>query len=464
MLPVITPEEANRMDHLAAEPVETLMERAGYGISIAAGRMGAGYGWRVAVLVGPGNNGGDGYVAGRFLADRGAEVTIHQLAPPKTPAAKQACQRAFEHGIVIRPIGFPKTEDLVIDAVFGGGFRGELPSPITAWIEAQIPVLAVDVPTGLDPLTGEIPSTCFRAQHTVTFGALRTGHLLGQGPDYCGETTVVAIGWGDSHPTLRLTEAEDAPRPARHRRSHKWSVGSVLVVGGTSGMTGAAVLAGKAALRFGAGSVGVATPNQALIAGTAPELLTYPIDQAINISDRFDTVVIGPGLGGHHQATVIHLLAERDKPMVIDADGLNGISADQLSQARGPTIITPHAGEFSRITQKPSVWEHAVQLAAESNTIVLMKGNPTFVCSPDREVWVVNSGGPELATIGTGDVLAGMVGALVATGLSPQVAARSAAYWHGRAGAELVRHRTVTADQLAIEVGRWSGARKGEDR
>ena len=457
------------MDRASPEPVEVLMERAGWAVEIAAARMGVGYGSRVAVLVGPGNNGGDGYVAAGLLRRRGASVTVHRLAPPKTDAAGWAQGRAVAAGVRIKELaGPPRGIDLVIDAVFGGGFRGRCPPRLAAWMDCSAPVLAVDFPSGLDPSTGEVGDRCFTARRTIAFHALKTGHVLGEGPDRCGEVTVADIGLAGERPAVFLAEAEDCPRPGRPRTAHKWNAGSVMVAGGSRGMTGAALLAARSALAAGAGAVGLMVPGgcQQVVAGGAPELLTYGlgdsehfeasgVDAALQEAARFDVMVIGPGVG-RPAATVewARRVIERwEGPLVVDADALRASDAELLESRTAPTIVTPHRGELAALTGRNPGLAEAQQLAGRG-LVVLAKGNPTLVCDPAR-TWLVREGGPELATIGTGDVLAGWVAALWARGLCPEEAARSAAFWHGRAGAALAARRTVTADLLAEQVGRW---------
>ena len=458
MRPVILPSEAARLDQDSMVPIDVLMERAGRAVGLAAAGMGARYGTKVTVLAGPGNNGGDGYVAARLLRERGAGVEILSLAEPVTEPAQNARSRARAAGVPISALGSPHPTDLVIDAVFGGGFRSGVPGLVNEWIDTAPSVLAVDVPTGLDPASGAISEKAFRATRTVTFHALKVGHMIGSGPDVCGIVTVADIGLKDGDPELLLTEEADAPRPTRSRTAHKWSAGSVLVVGGGRGMTGAAVMAGKAALGFGAGAVGLAVPAEAadVAAAAAPELLHYSID---DLPMRYDVLVIGPGLGLERADLVTKTLSTWEGPMVIDADALAAIAPDRVfgDQAiglRSRTVLTPHAGEFERLTGRPPSYSGARELADRIGATVLLKGNPTFV-TDGGVPWLVNTGGPELATIGTGDVLAGMTAALLAGGHDPAVAARAAAYWHGRAGADLARTRVVTALRLVEEIGEF---------
>ena len=456
MRPVVTPSEAARLDQNSPVPIDLLMERAGRAVAIAAAGMGAGYGTRVTVLAGPGNNGGDGYVAARLLRARGVGVKILALADPGTDPARNASSRARAAGVPITGLESPHHTDLVIDALFGGGFRSGLPPAVNEWIDAAPSVLAVDVPTGLDPATGEIAEKAFQATRTVTFHALKVGHVIGSGPDVCGVVTVADIGLEGGEPELLLTEEVDAPRLSRARNAHKWSSGSVLIVGGAGGMTGAAVMAGKAALGFGAGAVGLAVPAEvaSVAAAAAPELLHYSID---DLPHRYDVLLIGPGLGLERVDFAAKLMSTWEGPMVVDADALAAIAPDRVLHDHGKshrigTVITPHAGEFKRLTGQQPGYSEARELAARIGATVLLKGNPTFV-TDGLVSWVVNTGGPELATIGTGDVLAGMTAALLAGGHGPVEAARSAAYWHGRAGAHLARTRVVTALGLVDQIG-----------
>jgi ADP-dependent NAD(P)H-hydrate dehydratase / NAD(P)H-hydrate epimerase len=468
MIPVLTPEMAAAADRASTEPVDVLMERAGMAVAWVAAEMGAGYGARVVVLVGPGNNGGDGYVAARHLLRRGAAVELHVLDPPRTDAARRAANEAAKVGVPQKSLDVPRSADLVIDAIFGGGFRQGIPASIARWIGSEPRVLAVDVPTGLEPGTGKVEHSAFRAERTVTFQALKLGHLFGEGPERCGKVEIADIGLPAMEPELRLCEDGDAPRPVRSRTAHKWSAGSVLVVGGSPGIGGAPLLAARAALRFGAGSVALACPGRLAVnyAAADPELLLRPAGDgdrfspadAGTIADaapRFDVVALGPGLGPKQEEFVARLLHSVSRPVVLDADGINAASPDLISRRAGPTVLTPHAGEFRRFGGTAAGPSEAAGLAVRTAATIVLKGSPTVVAG--RERWVVNSGGPELATIGTGDVLTGMIGALWARGLDGEVAARSAAYWHGRAAAVLAGRRTVTAGSLIDGISEFAG-------
>ncbi len=453
MKPILTAEEYRRVDQAYAGDMDQAMDRAGFAVALAAVRLGAGYGKRVVVLAGPGNNGGDGYVAARYLRRRGAAVEVHALTAARAPEAMRAAALALDRGVPIRDLAAVSQADLVIDALFGGGVRGGLPHEVVAWMSTTAPVLAVDYPTGLDPSTGDV-DRAFRAIETVTFGALKTGHVRGQGPDHCGRVTVADIGIEGGVASMWLAEEDDAPRPPRARRAHKWSAGAVLVAGGSTGMVGAGVLAARSALHFGAGSVAVASPRADLVSAAAPELLTMSFEEAEERLDRFDVVIVGPGLGENDRDAVIPILGKASR-VLLDAGGIDASMLDAAAEGPTEVVVTPHAAEFQRLA---GVGGGAFSVRAHAHrkgVVVLLKGNPTLI-SDGSEPILVRTGGPELATIGTGDVLSGMIGALWARGLDARSAAVSATYWHGVAGADLATSTTVTADALARHVGRFA--------
>lgn len=488
---VLTPEQSRRQDALAADSAITLLDRAGLAVALEAVRLGGiGYGKRAAVLAGPGNNGGDGYAAARYLAGRGAAVDVYALAEPRTEAAAWAKEGAVRAGASVRAwsAGPENGCSLVIDALFGGGFRagGRMPD-LSGWAKAACPsgaakVLAVDVPSGLDAASGQAVPGVLAAAATVTFGGLRVGHLIGEGPDLCGRVTEVGIGLPEAAAEFRLCEQEDAPIPVRRRTAHKWSAGSVLVAGGSAGIDGAVTLAARAALRAGAGAVMIACPPSVEESIRAPEIMTRAVGkgraglpaqprppgafgpedaaEVLDLAGRFDVLALGMGMGAEPGAAAFMqaVLAGREGPLLVDADGLNALAGrpESLRRAGGGTVITPHAAEFTRLSGRAATYQEAARLAQELGVTVLLKGAPSFVMGPAAERWAVASGGPELATIGTGDVLAGMIGAFWAAGLNAPAAARSAAYWHGRAAADLRRTRTVTAGRLAEHIAAFT--------
>ena len=455
MKPVLTDDEYRRIDKAYKGDLIQAMDRAGYAVALAAVRAGAGYGSRVVVLAGPGNNGGDGYVAARYLKKRGVSVEVQALSLPRTPEAIDAASKARSVGVRVSEIGVPGEEDVVVDAIFGGGGRTELPGPIVRWMDTNSRMVSVDYPTGLDPNTGNVESMAFRAIETVTFGALKTGHVRGQGPDYCGLVTTVDIGINGGEPSMFIAEADDAPRPKRERNVHKWSAGAVLIIGGSTGMIGASVFAGRSALRFGAGSVVVASPNSDLVHQMAPQLPTFAIAEVEERLDRFDVVVAGPGLAQADAESIVPIL-QKSPRVVLDAGALFPSLLAAAREGDAQVVITPHSGEFKRLSEGLSSGAFSTRAFASRHDItVLLKGSTTLITDGCLPI-LVETGGPELASIGTGDVLAGMIGALWARGLDSKTAAVSGAYWHGVAGADLARSGTVTADGLADVIGGYT--------
>ena len=485
MQPVLTAEQSAAQDAAADVPVAVLMDRAGHAVAGAAAQIGAGYGSRVAVLAGPGNNGGDGYVAAVELARRGASVTVFAYAEPKSPLATSTSATARRAGVRIVPWGAASDRevertDVVVDALFGGGFR-QRPIDLDSWAQSAAPVVAVDVPSGLSASSGESLDETMPATVTVTFHGPKVGHLIGDGPDLVGDLRVVDIGLPHVSPEFWLAERSDAPIPRRARSAHKWSSGSVMVIGGSDGIDGAALLSAVSALRSGAGAVMIAAPPSVERRIARPEIMTRaigdgtslgPADTAdlLKVAERFDVLVIGPGLGLDTGSLVPDLLRRWPGRVVLDADGLNALDGPSaLGRRSGPTLITPHAGEFERLTGQAAHYTAASELSDATGTTVLLKGNPTFVMDGGGATeagssrWAITTGGRELATIGTGDVLAGMIAAFWAGGLDACSAARSAAYWHGASAAELARTRVVTADALCDHIPRTVAQAGGPD-
>ena len=438
------------MDESFRGDLYTAMERAGNAVALAVARRGVGYGSRVAVLAGPGNNGGDGYVAARRLKARGVDVTVHALATPRSALAKRAKMAAVAAGVRIVDLARPASTHLIVDALFGGGVRSGLPAVLAEWSRTDAPIVAVDFPTGLEPDTGLVGDFVFTATETVTFGSLKTGHVLGVGPDHCGEVTVVDIGISGGDPSLFLVEQEDALLPERERRAHKWSAGSVLVVGGSAGMIGAAVMAAESALRFGAGSVYLSSPQPDRAHQMAPGVPSVGPEEAAKLIDRFDVVVVGPGLAPDESDGVMEI-ARAAKKVVLDAGGLTTAMLTAAKHGGGSVIVTPHAAEFKRLSGGPPGTYSVRAFARREGVVVVRKGNPTMVTDGGLPK-LVTTGGPELATIGTGDVLAGMIGAVWSRGLRPEDAAISASYWHGVAGQMSRQRGAVTARELSTDI------------
>ena len=419
MIPIVTPEEMRALDAAAPEPVETLVARAGGAVARAAvDLLGGTYGRRVVVVAGKGNNGADGREAARRLRRLGVRVTVVSAADPGTV-----------------PSG-----DLVIDAAYGTGFRGSWSIPDLG----DVPVLAVDIPSGVDGLTGEA-GEALAARRTVTFAALKPGLILGRGRELAGEVTVADIGLDASvsaHAFL-VTDADVAGwLPERSPEAHKWQT-AVCVVAGSPGMTGAASLAAGGAQRAGAGYVRLSTPGGTAGEGAPVEVVHTSLpaagwaDDVLADLDRFHAVVVGPGLGRDATAAaeVRRLVGAARIPMVVDGDGLAALGKRPEGLSPG-IVLTPHDGEYARLTGQrpgPDRLDAARRLAAATGATVLLKGSTTVVARPGGEALVTTTGSPQLATAGTGDVLSGVIAALAAGGLDPALAAAAGAHLHGRA-------------------------------
>ena len=461
MRPVLTVEQMRAVDAdaLAAGVAEELLvERAGTAVAVGALRLlGGGYGRRVVVLAGKGNNGADGRVAAGHLARRGARVTVVPVA--------EAPERIAGRGGV----------DLVIDAAFGTGFRGTYRAPAVA---PGVRVLAVDIPSGIDGDTGEACGEPLRADVTVTFAALKTGLLQGDGPALAGRVAVADIGLDVGRATIGLVEDADvaAALPARPRSAHKWQ-SALAVVAGSPGMTGAASLCAMGGYRAGAGMVRLGVPGADPDAPAAAEAVTSRLPaegwakEALAMAERCRALVVGPGLGrapGVAQE-LRALVAGFDGPVVIDADGLFALgtgdeAARALAPCRGRAVLTPHDGEFARLTGAgPGADRIAATRAAAAGlgAVVLLKGPTTVVADPAGTVRLVTAGSPRLATAGTGDVLAGAVGALAARGLGTLDAAALGAHVHGSAAA-LGPPEGLVAGDLPDLLARWLSALHGD--
>lgn len=425
MKSVLSVAEMAAVDASAPEPVEELIERAGSAVAWAALRMlGGAYGKRVVVIAGKGNNGADGRAAARRLSERGVRVQVFDAAhaPARLPRA-----------------------DLVIDAAYGTGFRGEYvaPDPVGA------PVLAIDVPSGVNGDTGVACKGAVVATRTVTMGALKPGLLLADGPDHAGEVVVESIGLDTTSERVHVVEAADVRVwvPRRARDSHKWR-GAVCVIGGSPGLYGAAGLAAGSAQRAGSGMVRLAIP------GGTPSGPPKPISSlgadlplrhwaraAIDATERCSAAIIGPGLGRSHDAldNAAQVVAETNIPLVVDADALDlsVIRREVIKAREAPVVITPHDAEFERLSGRypgPDRIGDVCALARSTGCVVLLKGPTTIVADPNGRVLLSMSGDQRLATGGTGDVLSGILATFCARDVPVFEAAAAAAYVHGVAG------------------------------
>ena len=459
---------------------------------------------RIRVVCGKGNNGGDGLVAARRLREIGFEVEALLLWPAdglSADAAENLRRLGGAREVDAGEVGEALAgSGAVVDAIFGTGFSGAPRAPADAAIEAinaaVAPVVAADVPSGVDASTGVAEGAAVEAGATVTFHADKLGHWIAPGRRLRGELIVAPIGIPDGAPAeAREGLIEDAVlelAPRRAAGSTKFSSGEVLVVGGSAGLTGAVCMAAEAAIRAGAGYATVAVPAglEAIFEVKLTEVMSRAIGDGKNLAEddaepileagrRAACVALGPGLGREDSALALaRALAPRvDAPLVIDADGLNAHAGalDSLADRGAPTVLTPHEGELARLLETESSevaarrLEHAREAARRSGAIVVLKGDDTIVCETDGEhgrLAIKEVSSPALATAGTGDVLTGTTAALLARGMEPFAAACAAVHAHGRAGRAATRGRgveSVIATDVIEALPAGLGAASGEE-
>jgi ADP-dependent NAD(P)H-hydrate dehydratase / NAD(P)H-hydrate epimerase len=511
VLPVVTAAEMRALDRATIEEVGiagfTLMETAGRGVAeIAIAMAGRGH---VAVICGPGNNGGDGYVVARVLRDRGIDAIVY-LAAARAAIKGDALAHleVLERcGGVIHSIATPQKLDehrdaiarsaLAVDALLGTGttrmVEGHFATVIQA-INAAPRRLAIDIPSGLDTDTGQTLGVAVDAHATVTMAALKIALVSSPGFARCGDVTIAEIGIppaliAASTPHVGLVERADIERglPRARPLDHKGRRGHVLVVGGKPEMRGAGRLAAMAALRAGAGLVTLTVdepPAPQLAAGDpADSVMTRVVREPADLAGVIDdlakrrneaparnehvAVVIGPGLGtGDAARASIAAVLDAGVPVVFDADALNLLAGApaMIAQASGPVVITPHPAEAARLLGTTTTAIEADRLAAAralaagTRAVVVLKGARTIVCDGtlgDEHCAINPTGGPALATAGSGDVLAGAIAALLAQGLAPADAARAAVYIHGLAGEQLAKvygERGVISSDLPVAI------------
>lgn len=445
MLPVLTPAEMKAVDEAAPEPVETLIERAGAALAREAlGLLGGTYGRRVTVVAGRGNNGADGRAAARRLERRGVRVRVIDAgdSPEFLPAS-----------------------DLVIDAAYGTGFRGEYKAPDAGGAV----VLAADIPSGVDGLTGIACEGAVHADVTLSFAAYKPGLLLNEGPLRAGAIEVADIGLDVGDAAAWLIEDGDVfgRVPRRPREAHKYA-SAVLVVAGSPGMEGASQLCSRASMRAGAGYVRLCAPGVSDFA--ADEVVGHALpatgwgSDAVGASERMKAAAIGPGLGRSATTTeeIRRFITDCPLPTVIDADGLFALggaaqAAGLIERRVAATVLTPHEGEFARLSGHPPAADRLSDvrdLAKLTGATVLLKGSTTVVAAPDGAAYFAAAGSARLATAGTGDVLTGIVAAFIAMGVDPPLAAALAAHAHGAASA-LGRTRGFVARDLLDLLPAW---------
>ncbi|MDR7038538.1 MULTISPECIES: NAD(P)H-hydrate dehydratase [Methylobacterium] len=471
---LLTVEAMRRVDAAAiaaGTPGIALMRAAGAAVAERARSL-LPEGGSVLVLCGPGNNGGDGFVAARILAEAGHPVEIRLLGQRAALSGDAALAAAEWRGDLTEGIGGDDLArfGLVIDALFGAGLSRDLDGEARGLVErvnaAGRPVLAVDVPSGIDGNTGAVRGAAIRARETVTFVALKPGHLLLPGRAHCGVLHVAEIGTGAAalaegfaacEPPLHANGPDlwGAAFPRHEAESHKYTRGHALVLSGPAYRTGAARLAARGALRVGAGLVTLASPASALAENAAhlTAIMLRACESADDLDDllvdeRLNVVLAGPGLGmGQPTRDLVAVAASAGRALVLDADALTSFKGEAAALARhlaegGATaVLTPHAGEFARlfggthaVEEGLGKVERARRAAALSGAVVVLKGADTVIADPDGRAAINDHGTPHLGTAGSGDVLAGLIAGLLAQGMPPFEAASAGVWIHGDAG------------------------------
>lgn len=443
-----------------------LMEKAGIGTAqVAKETLGDPQGKVVAIFCGGGNNGGDGFVVGRHLAQWGARVELFLTAKKKEIKgdAKVNMEKAVELDLPIREITGEKqipqkiTADLIVDALFGTGFSGEIEGFIKNIVDlintSGIPVLAVDIPSGLHADTGEFTGACIKADQTATMAFPKIGHFFFPGKEMSGKVSVVDIGVPpkvveEENISLNLITEEEVCRmiPKRSGDAYKGNCGRVVLIAGSTGLTGAACLASTSCLRAGAGMaiLGAPTSLNSILETKLTEVMTHPLPdvrkkgalalrglgEIRKLLKWGDCCAIGPGLGQHFETfeLVRRLVVKLEIPAVIDADGLNALAKDIsiLKECKAPLILTPHIGELSRLNGVPipeiekDKIKHALEFARGYNCVLVLKGAPTIISEPSGQTYVNPTGNAGMATAGSGDVLTGIIVGLLAQKLMLQ--------------------------------------------
>jgi hydroxyethylthiazole kinase-like uncharacterized protein yjeF len=466
LLTTVEMAEADRLTMAGGLPGHELMEHAALAVVDAVLESKA---LRVEVVAGPGNNGGDGFVAARLLAERGLVVTV-SLVGDKAQLKGDA-RRAFEdwgQPVAVASAKRLRDADLVVDALFGAGLDRPVEGLARAMIEAVNasgkPVIAVDLPSGINGNTGAVMGVAVKATRTVTFFRRKPGHLLLPGRLHCGPVDVADIGIGAGVlETIMPNIFANGPGlwgarfPVPRIDGHKYSRGHAVVISGGLSTTGAARLAARGALRAGAGLVTIASPREALAVNAASNLaiMVRPVDGAAELSEfladrRRNAVALGPGGGvGEAMAALVGAALATEAAVVLDADALTSFAETPealfaaIKARKATTILTPHEGEFSRLFKSVSVkanphskLERARAAAKASGAVVLLKGADTVVADPGGRASISDNAPPWLATAGAGDVLSGMIAGLLAQGMPGFEAACAAAWLHGEAAAE----------------------------
>lgn len=523
---IATSEEMQRIDRTTIEKYGitgmVLMERAGLSVVARINDLFfqgteqrvQNKGIKIIIVCGGGNNGGDGFVIARELHNQGREVEVYITANPGSLKgdAKINYDAAIKYGVVIRPVSYflkhyPSSvisNCLIVDALLGTGLSKEVRAPLADVIkkinDMLVPVVSVDIPSGISSDTGQIMGCAIKARCTFTFGLPKRGHFLYPGAEHAGQLYVEEIGFprallASEKIKINLVQIEDLRSllPVRPKNSHKGTYGHVLIVAGSRGKTGAALMAAKGCLRTGAGLVTIGIPDTLVNAfqSRVTEEMILPLPDkgngtlSIKAADRIldflkkrgKVLAIGPGLSVDSEiSSLIRLLIQKSSvPMVIDADGLNAIAGQTgvLRKSRAPVILTPHQGEMAGLLKKElavsgqrsgaayslslrdEIEKDRINIALYSarttKTYVVLKGSPTITATPKGEAFINTTGNPGMATAGTGDVLTGIISALLAQGLSPADASVLGVYLHGLAGdiiAEKKSQQSLTASDI----------------
>ena len=484
------------MDHIK------LMEAAGNAVGRFIHEKFGITGKSIAVVCGAGNNGGDGFMAARKLLENGAKVCV-LLADgmPKTPDAIDMYGRAERAGVMIIDCAAEEEQEkidrlineaeIIVDAIYGLGFRDEPPALAAELIKkinlATAEVISVDIPSGVAGDTGRVASVCVKADFTVTFTAMKPGHIIYPGAEYCGMILCSNIGIEEAdaeamQPQVTAVDYQNVRLcfSARKQNTSKWDYGSLMAICGSYGMAGAAVLSGKAAVQSGVGLVRVVLPQSIypIAAGQLLDAVYYPMkdsddgtlsiddcDHIIELASKQKACLAGCGLGRSDdiRELVGRLVLECPVPLVLDADALNVLADDVflLKEAKAPVIITPHAGEMGRLahTDADEVQKKrlavATEFAQEFGVYVVLKGANTIIAAPDGTARVNLNGNPGMAKGGSGDVLAGIIGSLLAQGMTPADACECGVYIHGAAGdaaANAYSHHAMTPMDIILEL------------
>ena len=445
--PIYLTDEIRRIEREAGNVQPPLMERAGAAAAELAARLASDKQKDVLILAGPGNNGGDAKIVAERLRSQFFRVTL--VDKPQIPE--------------------DKTWALVVDGLFGIGLARDLEGDYARLVDyvnrSRCPVLALDIPSGVHSDTGRVMGRAVRATHTITFIGLKPGLLTLDGPDHCGELVVAELGLPASKASAWVASPElfQNVLKARPRNFHKGMAGSLGILGGATGMSGAALLAGRGALKLGAGRVYVGMLDEAVpVDPAAPELMLRPADDALG--QDLSALVVGPGLGQSERAeTLVGAALASDLPCVLDADALNLISESEdlrhaCARRKAETIVTPHPAEAARLLAENTAAVQADRVKAARmlcenlNAHVVLKGNGSILAARDGHWFINTTGNPGMASAGMGDVLAGMLGALLAQSYTGETALVLGTHLHGLAADELAKNGVGPVGMTSSEL------------